>query len=71
LDSNSSPERVDLYLSRKASATWPGSAVLETGAGFVLRRAGRPEVLLGERFQDARQALALLRRAEAPEPDQP
>lgn len=56
------PERVEIYLSRKAAATWPGAVVIETAAGFVLRRrGGEPEVLLADNFGGAKQALSLLR----------
>jgi hypothetical protein len=65
-DERKPPERVEIFLSRKAAATWPGAVVIETNAGFVLRRRGRPEVLLADTFGGAKQALALLRKNEAP-----
>lgn len=61
--------RLDLYLTRKAQATWPESAVYVTGRGFLLERPGREPVLLAgeetpqeKRFRTARDALALLRK---------
>jgi len=68
---DSMAEQLNLYLSRKAASTWPDSVVVETeSCGFVLRRRGRPEMVLADNFGQAKQALALLRRAEAPEPEQ-
>ena len=62
------PERetINVWLSRKAAATWPGAIVVQVDdVGLILRRRERPEVVLGTTVADAKVALALLRKHEA------
>jgi len=55
---------VDVYLTRKATTTWPGAVVYkEDDLSFTLERPAQERILLGANFGLARQALVHLRRA--------
>lgn len=57
-------DRVDGYLSRRAQAAWPTAIVLSTADGWILRRAGAPDLGLGDHFAAANQAIHALLAAE-------
>lgn len=61
---------VDVYLTRKATTTWPGAVVYkEEDLSFTLERPAQERLTLGANFGLARQALVHLRKAAELERD--